>query len=90
MFSDHCQKCGHSLECMAGESAHPSNWYCPNKNCEKDAQELKIKYLKSKRDHLIDEAQKAAHAYFVECDIGKEREKAGEIYENIRTAGRVY
>jgi molybdopterin converting factor small subunit len=24
-----CDKCGANLKCLAGESAHPDNWYCP-------------------------------------------------------------
>ena len=25
---DTCPKCGSSLKCIGGESAHPDNWYC--------------------------------------------------------------
>lgn len=49
-----------------------------------------LQELKAKRDKLMREAEKAAYEYFCECDVGHEREKASEIYENIRTAGRVY
>ena len=35
------------------------------------------------------EAEKAAYAYFTECDIGLEREQAYNIYENIRNATRL-
>jgi hypothetical protein len=49
-----------------------------------------LQELKDKRNQLMREAEKAAYEYFCECDVGREREKAHEIYENIRTAGRVY
>ena len=25
-----CNVCESELKCLAGESAHPDNWYCPN------------------------------------------------------------
>jgi hypothetical protein len=49
-----------------------------------------LKSLKDERDKAMDDAIKTAYAYFCACDIGTEREKAFEIYENLRTAGRVY
>lgn len=31
---DKCPKCGGPLRCLAGESAHPSNWFCEDeKGC---------------------------------------------------------
>lgn len=35
------------------------------------------------------EAEKAWYEYFALCEVGDERTKAAEIYENIRTAARV-
>jgi len=52
--------------------------------------EEQLKALKAKRDGLMREAEQAAYAYFCECEIGTEREKAHDIYENLRLAGRVY
>lgn len=46
--------------------------------------------LKRKRDVLMREAEQAAYEYFKECEVGEEREKAHDVYENLRTAGRVY
>lgn len=52
--------------------------------------EEQLNSLKSDRNRLMREAEQAAYRYACECDVGREREKAFEIYENIRTAGRVY
>lgn len=49
-----------------------------------------LEALKAERNRLWEATMKAAYTYAVECDIGREREKAFEIYENLRTAGRVY
>ena len=49
-----------------------------------------LEQLKAKRNELMREAEKAAHAYFVACEVGDERVYAGEIYDNLRLAGRVY
>jgi hypothetical protein len=49
-----------------------------------------LQELKAKRNQLMREAEKAAYTYFCECEVGREREKAHEIYENILNAGRVY
>lgn len=46
--------------------------------------------LKERRNAMMLAAEKASYAYFVECDVGPERTAASEIYENLRTAGRVY
>jgi hypothetical protein len=46
--------------------------------------------LKAERHKFMREAERVAYAYFCACDVGHEREKAHEIYENLRNAGRVY
>lgn len=46
--------------------------------------------LRNARNELMREAEQAAYKYFCACDLGTEREKAHEIYENLRCAGRVY
>jgi hypothetical protein len=30
---NNCPRCNKPLECLSGESAHPSNWYCPDEAC---------------------------------------------------------
>jgi hypothetical protein len=55
-----------------------------------ETQEQKLARLKAVRNEAMRVAERAAYDYFKECDLGEERVKAGDIYENIRTAGRVY
>ncbi len=50
----------------------------------KDAEKLKQEALAK-----IREAEKAAYAWACECDVGAERVRAFEIYDNVRTATRV-
>lgn len=49
-----------------------------------------LEQLKAKRNQLMVDATKAAHEYFAACEVGDERIAAGEIYDNLRNAGRVY
>lgn len=42
--------------------------------------------LRDERNRLLRDAEKAAYAYFVELEIGVERERAFYVFENIRTA----
>jgi hypothetical protein len=49
-----------------------------------------IAALKKRRNELLKDAASVAYEYAAACDLGTEREKAFEIYENIRNAGRVY
>jgi hypothetical protein len=52
----------------------------------KDEELVKLKAeMFSKRK----EAEKAAYAYCGACPVGLERERAFEIYENIRNATRI-
>ncbi len=50
----------------------------------KSIEELKTEMLTKHQ-----EAEKAAYEYFCECEVGPERIRAGEIYNNIRIAIRV-
>lgn len=46
--------------------------------------ELKVDMLAK-----IREAEKAAYAYFCECEVGPERIRAHDVYENLLYAMRV-
>jgi hypothetical protein len=46
--------------------------------------------LKEIRDSAMRTAEKAAYSYACACEVGNERTKAFEIYENVLNAGRVY
>ncbi|MEX3933314.1 hypothetical protein AB4Y32_16175 [Paraburkholderia phymatum] len=45
--------------------------------------------LKSDMLAKIREAEKAAYAYFCECEVGPERERAHDVYSNILYSTRV-
>ncbi len=50
----------------------------------------KLNDLKLTRNKAIRKAEEEAYKYFQECELGDERNKAGEIYENLRIAARIY
>jgi predicted SprT family Zn-dependent metalloprotease len=56
---------------------------------EQPNQAEKIRALKDARNKAIAEAEKAAYAYFCECEVGQERIRASDIYDNVRTALRI-
>lgn len=39
-----CPRCGGTMNCLAGRSAHPSNWYCENPECGYQAWDHPVKY----------------------------------------------
>lgn len=53
------------------------------------ASEPMLAALKSDMFEKIRLAEKAAYAYFCECEVGPERERAHEVYSNILYATRV-
>ena len=48
-----------------------------------------LEELKSDMLAKIREAEKAAYAYFCECEVGDERTRAHDVYQNILYATRV-
>lgn len=49
-----------------------------------------LESLKEHRNMLIDAAEKAAHAYACECEVGPERIQAFEVFEHIRSSRRQF
>ena len=54
-----CGRCGEEKQCMAGESAHPSNWYCSR--CDYPQEEIdrlraELQREKERRREIDDEA----------------------------------
>ena len=45
--------------------------------------------LKADVQKKIRAAEQAAYKYACECDVGRDRERAFDVYENVRTAMRV-
>jgi hypothetical protein len=56
---------------------------------ESKRQEALKEILKDYAFKLLAETEKAMHSYATHCDVGDERTKAFDIYENIRIASRV-
>lgn len=90
-----CEKHGTHLSFMGGRSAHHSNFYCAECDKEKEdanliiVTQLKKDALKNTALAKLREAEKAMYEYFCDCEVGKEREWASQVYENVRTASRV-
>lgn len=59
-----CAKHNRSMECLAGCSAHPSNWYCPE--CENEPHQELIKMSEILKyfeyEHLPEELQSVSKA----------------------------
>lgn len=51
--------------------------------------DTKLVEMKSEMLAAIRTAENLAWAYFCECPVGSERERASNVYENIRNATRV-
>jgi len=49
----------------------------------------KIAQLRTDAHEKLRAAEKAWYALFCELDVGRDREKAAEVYENVRCAARV-
>ncbi len=47
------------------------------------------KNLKQRALATLEEATRLMHQYATDCELGREREKAFDVYENMRTATRV-
>lgn len=45
--------------------------------------------LKNDAQVKLRAAEKAWHTYAINVDVGRERERAFEIYDNVRTASRI-
>lgn len=48
-----------------------------------------INKFKDAAMRAIRDAEKAAYDWYCACEVGRERERAATIYENVRTSTRV-
>lgn len=53
------------------------------------SEDVKLDLLKQDLLEKHRAAEKAAYEYFCACEVGDERSRAFEVYENIRNATRV-
>ena len=74
-----CKGCGEPISETCKEAAYGS---------EVSAETLQLD-RKAKLLGLMREAEKVAYEYFCECDIGDERIRAHQVYENIRLSTMV-
>jgi hypothetical protein len=62
---------------------------CEAHGCATPTVAQKIEIAKEDAHLKLDAAEKAWHTYAALCDVGRERERAFEIFESVRTARRV-
>ena len=76
---------------MACENNEGACDECTLPLCPDQIEDAERKHADLKRVALIrlQKAEEAMHEYFCNCDVGEERERAGQVYENIRVASRV-
>lgn len=86
------------LEAMEGEVVTPADKFgvrtvinadCASNNPPITDETKRIAALKAEANAKLLEAEKAWHAFACELPIGSERERAFEVYENVRTAPRI-
>ncbi|BCE02959.1 hypothetical protein [Marinicellulosiphila megalodicopiae] len=70
------QKLGYEVE---------KRWNAGQKNKQYETNDDRLKELQE----IMRNAEKLAHEFFVNCDLGVEREQARQRFENIRNAMRV-
>ncbi|WKE65076.1 hypothetical protein PVT67_15645 [Gallaecimonas kandeliae] len=80
---------------ICGIDCHQGDQNC-NGYCTGDSQhppeatpQMKLEAAKEKAHRLLNEAEQAWHAYAAQLDVGPERERAFEVYQNVRLARRV-
>ena len=86
-----CYKCGRRLSHVGGICDYKDCGYDPIFTDEQQeiVATLKRDNLKNEALMKLRKAEKAMYDYYVDCEIGKEREWASQVYENIRVASRV-
>lgn len=81
---------------VCGVDCHPGEGHC-NGYClgicdtpPPATPEMKLAFLREQANEKLREAEKAWYAYFCECNPGKEREGAHEVYLNVLYAKRIH
>ena len=84
---------------ICGQDCHPGDANC-NNYCNHDKSkpmadhppaatpEMQLASARRVAHEKLREAEKAWYEYFCMCEVGPDRERAAEVYENVRTATR--
>lgn len=85
---------------ICGIDCVPGGKYC-NNYCNQDkskpmadkapraTEKQKLAWAKTVAQEKLREAEKAWYEYFCMCEVGDERTRAADVYENVRTATRI-
>ena len=85
---------------ICGVDCQPADANC-NNYCNRDTSkpmadyppaatpEMQLEYARRIAHEKLSEAEKAWYEYFSMCEVGTDRERASQVYENVRTASRL-
>lgn len=85
---------------VCGHDCHPGDAHC-NNYCNHDKSKpmadhppnatpaMQLEFARRVAQEKLREAEKAWYEYFGMCEVGPDRERAAQVYENVRLATRL-